>query len=275
MLPPAAVQSRAAAKRRRLAAAAALALVAMAFAGADVAGAGVAGAEAGLVAVAHDALWKIVHDLCVVDEKRLHSPAPCAAVDLDGGEQSGSAVLKDIVGKTQFLLIPTRRLAGIEDPLVGTDAVPNYWRAAWAARALVAKNAGKALPRDDIGMAINGAGARTQDQMHIHVDCVRADVRDALERRAAEIGDKWSDFQLLGQVYRVRGIVGEEPDPDPFRLLAEDAQSAPLREDSLAVIGMRLSGGAPGFALIAQRAPAGKTHMENLLDHKCAVAAGA
>ena len=59
------------------------------------------------------------------------------------------------MAKTQFLLIPTRRLAGIEDPLVGTAALPNYWRVAWAARGWVFQRAQKELPRDAIGMAIN------------------------------------------------------------------------------------------------------------------------
>jgi CDP-diacylglycerol pyrophosphatase len=219
-----------------------------------------------------NALWQIVHGLCVVDEQKLHLPAPCAVVDIKDGEADGFAILKDLIGKTQFLLIPTRRLAGIEDPLIGTDAVPNYWRDAWTARQLVSQNAGKELPREDIGMAINGAGARTQDQLHIHVDCVRADVRAALQAAAPGIGEKWADFQLLGHLYRARRIMGDNPAPDPFRLLAGDPRLAPLRDDALAVIGVSFPGGAPGFVLLAQQAPGGKTHPETLLDHKCAVA---
>lgn len=234
----------------------------------------IAAAALGVAAAADpNALWNIVHGLCVFDKTHLHTPAPCASVDLDGGEAQGSAVLKDILGKTQFLLIPTRRLTGIEDPLVGTDALPNYWAAAWAARGYVAKNAQKDLPRDDIGMAINGAGARTQGQLHIHIDCVRPDVRDSLATRWAEIGPHWGDFTLLGQNYRARRIEGEALDPDPFRLLAEDKRSVPLSEDSLAVIGARFSGGKPGFILLAEKAPGGAVHTENLLDHSCAVAA--
>ncbi len=220
-----------------------------------------------------NALWQIVHGLCVPDKKHLHSPAPCVSVDLEGGEENGFAILKDIRGRTQFLLIPTRRIAGIEDPLVGTEALPNYWRAAWAARKLVARNAKRELPRDDIGMAINGAGARTQYQLHIHVDCVRADVREALDSRRDEIGAQWADFRLRGRLFRARRIAGDEPDPDPFRLIAEDADLSPVRDDSLAVIGARFAGGAPGFILLAQRAPHGATHAEDLLDHNCAVAA--
>jgi CDP-diacylglycerol pyrophosphatase len=79
------------------------------------------------------------------------------------------------------------------------------------------------------------------------------------------------DFRLLGRVYRARRINGEEAEPDPFRLLTEDGPSAPLAEDSLAVIGVRQPGGEAGFVLLAEKALHGKTHAENLLDHSCAV----
>jgi CDP-diacylglycerol pyrophosphatase len=135
------------------------------------------------LATYRDALWDIVHGLCVLHKVEADKPAPCTSVNLAGGEEAGSAVLKDLNGKTQFLLIPTRRLTGIEDPLVGTAALPNYWRDAWAARGLVSLRVQKELPRDAIGMAINAAGSRSQDQLHIHIDCIRPKVRNALLAR--------------------------------------------------------------------------------------------
>ena len=57
-------------------------------------------------------LWQIVHDQCVPDEQQHGDPKPCAEVDLAGGY----AVLKDIAGASQFLLIPTAEIGGIEDP---------------------------------------------------------------------------------------------------------------------------------------------------------------
>lgn len=224
-----------------------------------------------------DALWKIVHGLCVVHEFESRDPAPCAAVDLAGGEERGSAVLKDLVGQTQFLLIPTRRLTGVEDPLVGTAALPNYWRDAWAARNFVSVRARKDLPRDVIGMAINATDSRTQDQLHIHVDCIRPDVRSALLARAAEISDKWAELpvKLAGKIYRARWFGGAEPEPDPFVLLAEDARESgtPMRDETLAVIGAERNG-KEGFILLAYRAEAGgRAHAEDLLDHSCALAA--
>lgn len=224
-----------------------------------------------------EALWKIVHGLCVMNEIEAHSPAPCTEVDLASGEDAGSAVLKDIAGKTQYLLVPTRRLRGIEDPLVGTAALPNYWRAAWAARELVSQRVQKELPRDAVGMAINAAGSRSQDQLHIHIDCIRPDVRKALLSQAAEISTQWADLpvNLAGHSYRARRIDGAEPEPDPFRLLSEDAHAlgAAMREETLAVIGEKRQDGKDGFILLAAHAAAGgRAHAEDLLDHSCALA---
>ena len=39
------------------------------------------------------ALWTIVHDQCVPDEEASSDPAPCALVDLVGGETRGYTVL--------------------------------------------------------------------------------------------------------------------------------------------------------------------------------------
>src|ERR1700730_7340429 len=57
-------------------------------------------------------LWQIVHGHCVPDQQQHRDPMPCAEVDLAGG----FAVLKDIAGASQFLLIPTTEIGGIEDP---------------------------------------------------------------------------------------------------------------------------------------------------------------
>jgi CDP-diacylglycerol pyrophosphatase len=51
--------------------------------------------------------------------RRQHDdPAPCATVDLSAGDEQGYAVLKDINGATQFLLIATEQISGIESPAI-------------------------------------------------------------------------------------------------------------------------------------------------------------
>jgi CDP-diacylglycerol pyrophosphatase len=68
-------------------------------------------------------LWQIVHGQCVPDQQQHRDPKPCAAVDLAGG----FAVLKDIAGASQYLLIPTAEIGGIEDPALLAPLAHNYF----------------------------------------------------------------------------------------------------------------------------------------------------
>ena len=224
------------------------------------------------------ALWRIVHDKCVPDEKANGSPAPCAAVDLSAGEERGAAILKDLVGVAQFLAIPTRRLAGIESPeLLDADA-PNYWRAAWAARGAMEKLLGRPLLREAVGMAINSSLARSQDQLHIHIDCVAPQTRAALDARLDELTAEWRPLSVLlaRRRYVARRLDSFDlSDADPFRLLADGDPGAAthMALETLAVIGARFKD-QDGFVLLADHADpsAGDmAHGEDLLDHSCAI----
>jgi CDP-diacylglycerol pyrophosphatase len=80
------------------------------------------------------ALWKIVSQQCVPHEQASRDPSPCTSVNLSQGVDKGFVVLKDINGASQFLLIPTARIGGIEDGVILTPDATNYWDAAWQAR---------------------------------------------------------------------------------------------------------------------------------------------
>jgi CDP-diacylglycerol pyrophosphatase len=225
------------------------------------------------------ALWRIVHDQCVPDEKANGSPAPCETVDISGGEDNGVAILKDLVGVAQFLAIPTRRIAGIESPEILAPSAPNYWRAAWAARGAMERRLARPLSRDMIGMAINSALARSQDQLHIHIDCLAPEVREALAAHGGELTQDWRrlPFELKGRRYVARRLDSSDlAGADPFRLLAEGDQGAAsdMAMETLVVAGANLPG-QEGFVLLADRADPSvgdSAHGEDLLDHSCAVA---
>jgi CDP-diacylglycerol pyrophosphatase len=85
----------------------------------------------------------------------------------------------------RVIVVPTR-LSGIESPALQSDSVPNYWEAAWRARRFVEQGARRRFLRDQIGMAINSAASRSQDQLHIHVSCVAPVVADFLRRHQAK-----------------------------------------------------------------------------------------
>ena len=222
-----------------------------------------------------------MHDKCVPNQEILHDPAPCARVDVTRGEARGYVILKDIRGKTQFLLIPTQRISGIESPdLLAPDA-PNYWVAAWENRNFVSARTGRGLAWDMIGLAINSSSSRSQDQLHIHIDCLRPDVRSLLAEHSAEIGATWKKlpFVLAGQDYFARRLAAANlANENPFKLLADGLPSAAqdMGQETLAVVGVSFAPGENGFVLLAAKAsaaPGRGAHAEHLLDHSCAVAA--
>ena len=171
---------------------------------AAVAAAALPGPGTGPAHADRDALWSIVDSQCVRDTVDNGDPAPCAEVDLSAGVQQGYAVLKDDHGAHQYLLMPTARITGLEDPALRNPLAPNYFAEAWRARHFTEAAAGGALPPDAIGLAVNSAAARSQDQLHIHIDCVRADVRQTLA--ASAIDDAWSPVTLAGKTYQARAI---------------------------------------------------------------------
>jgi CDP-diacylglycerol pyrophosphatase len=227
-----------------------------------------------------NALWTIVHTKCVPNEQQQGNPAPCRLVDLSRGEQRGYVVLKDLVGATQFLLIPTARVTGIESPALLAPDAPNYFAYAWRSRRYVEGALRKAMPRDDIALAINSISGRSQNQLHIHIDCVRDDIHAALTQKAATIGDRWAPLgaPLAGHAYLAMKVAGADLDhANPFTLLADGVAGA--RQDmghhTLVVVGATFSGGHPGFILLDDHAnpTAGDDASgEELQDHACGIA---
>ncbi len=226
-----------------------------------------------------NALWNIVHGQCVPDQIAHGDPKPCAEVDLRHGIAGGFAVLKDINGATQYLLIPTNRVGGIESPLVLAPGAPNYFADAWQARRLVEKALGHSALRDILSLAIISELARSQTQLHIHIDCVRADVRDALRRERAAIGRRWSLFPVLlaGHRYLAMRVAGRSlAGANPFKLLASGVRGAraDMGRHTLVVVGMQFAHEAPGFVLLddhADIAHGDAAGGEELQDHACAL----
>jgi CDP-diacylglycerol pyrophosphatase len=206
-----------------------------------------------------DALWQIVNGRCVPDERAHQDPAPCAQVVPGSGPDQGYAVLKALEGRRQYLLIPTARIAGIESPVLQNADSPNYFAAAWRARSFLDEQAGGALPRDWVSLAINSASARSQDQMHIHIDCLSADVHDALAAHRAEIGPTWTPFAvpLSGRPYSAIAVPGAELDGvNPVALLVDglDGARADMASRTIVVVGSVAPDGRPGFVVLAGRA---------------------
>jgi CDP-diacylglycerol pyrophosphatase len=227
-----------------------------------------------------NALWRIVHDKCVPNEEQHGDPGPCVEVAVKDGADRGYAVLKDLYGVTQFLLIPTKRITGIESPDLLEPDAPNYFAEAWRARSYVAKALGHAIPADDLSLAINSEFGRSQNQLHIHIDCIRADVRQTLDAERGKIGPHWAalDQPLGGHSYLAMRIDGPSlAAANPFKLLADGVPGA--RDDmgarTLVAVAMDFGDQTPGFALLTDRAD--RLHGDfaegaALQDHDCKLA---
>jgi CDP-diacylglycerol pyrophosphatase len=221
-----------------------------------------------------NALWRVVHDLCVTDRRLTGLPAPCLAVNL----REGWAVVKDARERSHVLLVPTRRVSGIESPALLAPAARNYWAYAWDARRYFQRLVGRPVPRGDFALVINSRYGRTQDQLHIHIDCLLPPVAAALGRATAHVGAAWAPLEepLAGQIFEARRVDGVALDRNPFKLLAKGDLSA--RADmgayALAAVGEVFPDGEAGFILLAHRAELARGDRgvgEGLLDHKCRI----
>jgi CDP-diacylglycerol pyrophosphatase len=203
-----------------------------------------------------NALWVVVDAGC----NQGWAPVPFLQCDRARGE----AVLKDRCGATHYLLIPTARRIGIESPELLRDDEPDYFGDAWVARDRVIAASGRSDVRsDEVGLAINSRWGRTQDQLHIHTDFVRPEVRDAIGQwlRGGAAGP---NIELFGHTYRIVHVAALQR-PTPFQRAASAADTLQQRElNTIAVVG----DGASGYYLLFGRADPARLdrgHAEEIL----------
>lgn len=219
-----------------------------------------------------DALRRIVQEQCVINWSQHHDPAPCERVFLPDSktDSSGYAVMADRKGGAHYLLIPTQTMAGTESSELLDPDTPNYFAEAWHARDLIRTFVGHEVPRTAIGLAVNTAHSRTQNQFHIHIECLRQDVADSLRRAAEGATDVWAPMQVADWSYQAMRIMGDGLDgTNPFELIAKlkpDVRHH-MGDFTLVVAGMQFKSG-PGFILLTGTGPTG----ELLLDSSCALA---
>lgn len=228
-----------------------------------------------LAAADPNALWQIVSVDCVPAARTKGTTGICADVDLPGH----FALLKDRSGVAQHLLIPTDRISGIESPRLLQPDAPNYWADAWGARRYVEAaltNAHRsALPDDQIGLEINSAMRRSQEQLHIHIDCMRADAVAALAPYRSDPPRVWRSLTIDGTRYRVMHVPGPAFDFNPFDIVARDATNpSAMAMQTILVTGAGPSAEQAGWLIVNSSldADGGTGSAEILLDHRCASA---
>lgn len=223
-----------------------------------------------------DRLWNLINAECV-PQARYGNLQKCLMVELSHGTESGVAILKDRRGVSHILAIPTRRVTGIEDSFIRTSNAPNYFAAAWAARKMVSKLLKQELPDEAISIAVNSKLTRTQDQLHLHVDCIDRHVASALAAYnvSADLSWRLMTIALKGRQYWIRRIHSADlSDVNPFQLAEEiPGAKANMSNYSLAIAARRASVGALEFFLLADRTESGMGgHSEDLQDLDCRIA---
>jgi CDP-diacylglycerol pyrophosphatase len=151
--------------------------------------------------------------------------------------------------------------------------------AAWRARSFLKGADGQAPERDAVGLVVNSAVVRTQDQLHIHVGCLLPPVRRALAAAAPEVPiGEWArvDAGVPHTVFwGTRVPAADLADVEPFRLAAEALADKAGRVGDLTIVvaGVRIEGD-DDFLILASYAHAPHAWWpvgaENLLDPNCA-----
>ncbi|MDP4022807.1 CDP-diacylglycerol diphosphatase [Methylobacterium sp. NEAU 140] len=220
-----------------------------------------------------DVLWAALKT-CVLAKRLAGKTFPCLSVDLGDGERPGSAVLRAPGQPTHTVVMPTVTVSGLEAPVLRGPHGTAYWRAALDARRFVTEPLKGRLPPDAVGLAVNSARGRSQDQLHIHLDCLRPSVRAALERHGRGVRARWAPFPvpLAGDRFlAMRVPAAAVEDFNPFAALTGLPGRRDLSRTSFAAVPTQPGDPEPGLILLAYRAPAASA--EDVMDHTCTLAA--
>ena len=221
-------------------------------------------------------LWHVVQ-ACIVDHNLTGSSFPCLDVETDGGLEKGYAVVRAPFDKSHTIVTPTVPTIGIEaERLRGANA-PNYFADAWLARRFAVEGLVRAPDRGDLALAVNSRLGRSQDQLHIHVDCIRPTVKRALQQTAAILPGRWTRISVLPQAPRYWATALSSADLEGinvFDLVARGLHIEPkaMHETTIVVVGAGNVDGKPGFVILARqriRHSTDEAHGEALMDHSC------
>ncbi len=232
----------------------------------------------GTLSGGRDGLWRNVQQRCLAGATATHPD--CAQVD----RSRGLVLYKDAIGTSHYLVIPAHPVTGVEDGKAWDGGGASPWAFGWEARGIVGRSLGKSLPDDMLGLAINSRSSRSQDQLHIHLDCISAAARTFVNGASGPIGTDWTALRFAGKPVRARFIPADAPvlSADPFALVGGRAEGAaasrtavPPPDRGIFVTYARNHRGQPGFVVVDQPvdAAAGSNgHASDFLDRRCRLA---
>ncbi|WP_338559322.1 CDP-diacylglycerol diphosphatase [Erwinia sp. E_sp_B04_7] len=216
-----------------------------------------------------EALWKTVSEKCVPDQMQNNDPTPCRQVDL----RNGYVVLKDRNGPLQFLLLPVEKITGIESPALLNPATPNFMAEAWRSRHFMENKRGKPIEDSAYALTINSRWGRTQNQLHIHISCLRPDIRRQLDGMAHSLTSLWQSEQLGKHEYLVRAATRDDiKKMSPFIRIANELPGAREEMGNYGVAVAALPDGRRALMVIKRNLLLlNRGSAEELQDHSCSI----
>lgn len=216
-----------------------------------------------------DALWKIVSQQCIPGQQQKNNPAPCRQVNI----QDGYVVLKDRNGPLQFLLIPVAKVSGIESQKLLNPATPNYLAEAWRSRHFMEEKRGAIIDDRNYALTVNSRWGRTQNQLHIHISCLRPDIRQRLDALGKTLTAQWQSQQLGEHQYQLRIITRDEfKRTSPFIRIANELPGAREEMGSYGVAIAALGDGKRVLMVVKRNLLLlNRASAEELQDHSCAI----
>ena len=217
------------------------------------------------------ALWDVVR-ACLTTHALTGGAFPCLDVEVRDGVDRGFVVLRPPFGDPDTVLIPTRRVAGVEDPWLIEPDAPNYFAEAWNARRFVPALGAGGGREPDAAIAVNSMAKRSQDQLHIHIGCLEPEVGRGLASAfaAAPVGE-WSRAATAhfgGEFWIFRTGKASFDDVEPFRLVGEGPAATPReRARTMVAVAKPWIRGHREFVILAARSG---IKAENVVDVTCA-----
>lgn len=208
-----------------------------------------------------DTLWTLA-ECCA---KSLSSNPSCLVYD----KKDEYVIIKDNNPKkpVAYLLMPSIKVTGIEDPQVSKAPVVDFWQYAWHQSQAYPKQ-----PAARTALAINSVHGRDQNQLHIHISCVLPEVKKVLDGAtigvfpAKPVALQMPPHNNTYEVVKVTGLGGKQ---SPFLVIQEDPRvKAHMGSQSIAVVGSAHAN--EYFVLNTYYHGSNPGTAEELLDQTCA-----
>lgn len=229
-----------------------------------------------------DALWNIVSKQCLAQgEYKNQKVNPCIHVDTKEGIDTGHVIFKDRVGVLQYLLMPTADISGMESPKLLKENIPNYFYLSWEARLYMQRKMRDKLNPEHASLAINSQFGRTQNHLHVHISCIKPDLKKQFDEHASEFKSTWSalPFEIRGHSYLAKKVTEKElSEMNVFKNMADEIEGAAqnMGEYGLAMIAVADKTTPEGYSLVllaSKRDVATKNRgsVEEIQDHECRI----